>query len=191
MSTYRRATLAVISATTLVVLAPAAALGNSLLSGYGGPGQGSQAILGSGLINGGGGGGSGSSGGSGSGSGSGAAASGASSSTAGSSAQSAQSTVTTPRRRAPSTPSRRASAPSAVSGSSSAGASTIYSASSGGGSQAVAGASDPLGISGADLAYVLVAAGALALLGLVTRQFTQTPEKSSTPQARFDRTPRH
>jgi hypothetical protein len=189
MSTYRRATLAVISATALAVLPPAAALGNSLLSGYGGPGQGSQAILGSGLINGGGRGGSGGSGGS--GAGSAAAESNASPPASGGSGQGSQSAVSAPHRRAPSTPSRRASAPSAVRGSSSAGAPTTYPLSSKEGSPAVAEASDPLGISGADLAYVLVAAGALALLGLVTRQFTQTPEKSPTAQARFDRTPRH
>ena len=37
---------------TLAVAAPAPALASSLLSGYGGPGQGNQAILGSALVNG-------------------------------------------------------------------------------------------------------------------------------------------
>ena len=36
----------------LVLLAPSSALANPLLSGYGGPGQGEQAILGGGLVNG-------------------------------------------------------------------------------------------------------------------------------------------
>jgi len=194
MSTYRRAILAIIAATALPVLAPAAAPGNSLLSGYGGPGQGSEAILGSGLINGGGGGGSGgsrSSGGSGgSPSGSAVPSGGPSSSVATGSPQRVATPAARIRRRT-SSPSRREVPPVAVGGSSSAGASTAYHASSEGGSQAVAVASDPLGISGADLAYVLVAAAALALTGLLTRQLTQTARKSPTARARFDRTPRH
>jgi hypothetical protein len=178
MSTHRRAILAVIAATSLPLVAPAASSANSLLSGYGGPGQGSQAILGSGLINGGGGsGGSGGSRGSGSGT-SGAGESGPS--TAAGEGQGAGTAVKPARRRAPSPARRRRAAPVAVGGSSSAAAPAAYPSSAESGSRTAAVASDPLGISGADLVYVLVAVGALGLTGLVTRQLTQTAKKSPT-----------
>ncbi len=45
--------LALLAALVLSVVAPAGALANPLLSGYGGPGQGEQAILGGGLVKGG------------------------------------------------------------------------------------------------------------------------------------------
>jgi hypothetical protein len=67
--------LAAIVATAALVLAPATAQAGSLLSGYGGPGEGNQAVLGSALI----GGSRGGSGGSGSGDGSGSETSGGSS----------------------------------------------------------------------------------------------------------------
>jgi hypothetical protein len=57
MTSYRRFTPSIGISMALVVLVPASAQAGSLLSGYGGPGQGSQAILGSTIVNGGGGGG--------------------------------------------------------------------------------------------------------------------------------------
>jgi hypothetical protein len=58
MTRHLRILLAGFLAAAVSVSTPALAVGNSLLSGYGGPGQGSQAILGSTLIGGGAGGGS-------------------------------------------------------------------------------------------------------------------------------------
>jgi hypothetical protein len=69
MKSHRKISLATALLAALVAVAPASAAANSLLSGYGGPGAGNQAILGSALIGGGGSaGGGGSSGSSGSGS---------------------------------------------------------------------------------------------------------------------------
>lgn len=65
MTRHRTFGLTLGMAAVLVCAAPACASANPLLSGYGGPGQGSQAILGSAIV---GGGGSGSGGGSGTGS---------------------------------------------------------------------------------------------------------------------------
>ena len=183
MSIHRRATLSTIAVAALALFGPAAAGANSLLSGYGGPGQGTQAILGSGLINGGGGGG-----------GSGRSSGGGSSSPVVSRATPA---VKSPviAGRSKTTSSRRRRSAGAKPGGSPVGripatsAEGAYPAESG--SQTVSGASDPLGVSGADLLYILVAAGALLLTGMLTRQLTQTAQKPSNAQARFDRTPRH
>jgi len=56
MRSRRTITLTIASLMTLSAALPAAAWASPLLSGYGGPGQGSQAIIGGGLVNGGGGG---------------------------------------------------------------------------------------------------------------------------------------
>jgi hypothetical protein len=52
MKSHRKITSIIALAVTLSVFAPASAPASSLLSGYGGPGQGAQAILGSALLNG-------------------------------------------------------------------------------------------------------------------------------------------
>jgi hypothetical protein len=52
MKSHRKITLAVGLLVTSSALVPASATASSLLSGYGGPGQGAQAILGSALLNG-------------------------------------------------------------------------------------------------------------------------------------------
>ena len=182
MSIHRRATLSTIAVAALALFGPAAAGANSLLSGYGGPGQGTQAILGSGLINGGGGGGSGRSSGGGS-----------SSPVVSNTTPAVKSPVIAGRSKT--TSSRRRRSAGAKPGGSPVGripatsAEGAYPAESG--SQTVSGASDPLGVSGADLVYILVAAGALLLTGMLTRQLTQTAQKPSNAQARFDRTARH
>jgi hypothetical protein len=184
MSIHRRVTYSVIIA-ALTALAPAAAGANSLLSGYGGPGQGSQAILGSGLINGGGGGGSGRGSGGGS----------SSSSAAPSVAQAVTSPTVSSGSTRRSSGHRRAAAAkrsgSPVGRIPATSAEGAYPASFDGGSQTARVASDPLGVSSADLLYILVAAGALVLTGLLTRQLTQTAQKPSNAQTRFDRTARH
>jgi hypothetical protein len=56
MRSRRTISLTIASLMTLSAALPAAAWADPLLSGYGGPGQGSQAIIGGGLVNGGGGG---------------------------------------------------------------------------------------------------------------------------------------
>jgi len=56
MRSRRTITLTIASLMTLSAALPVAAWAGPLLSGYGGPGQGSQAIIGGGLVNGGGGG---------------------------------------------------------------------------------------------------------------------------------------
>jgi hypothetical protein len=158
--------------TVLVVAAPAAvpalATAGSLLSGYGGPGQGNQAILGSALLNGpsGGGGGGGSAG-------------------AGGSAGSGTLAVTS----SPVTSSRpqgsrarhgHAAAGHHASGQGAPGATTpgvtgSYPLSAGL-ARAVSGDSGTLGLSGADLLYILLALAALALTGLATRQLIRGHE---------------
>src|SRR5271163_4080247 len=55
MRSRRTITLTIASLMTLSAAFPVAAWAGPLLSGYGGPGQGSQAIIGGGLVNGGGG----------------------------------------------------------------------------------------------------------------------------------------
>jgi hypothetical protein len=52
MKNHRKITPIIALAVTLSAFAPASAPASSLLSGYGGPGQGAQAILGSALLNG-------------------------------------------------------------------------------------------------------------------------------------------
>lgn len=149
-------------AATLLAGAPAAQA-NSLLSGYGGPGQGSQAIIGSGLVNppgGGGSGGSSSSGGEGSGPG---AVSGSSSYGAG-----------VQPGRPSQTPAQRHGGAPARTGTSTPGT---------GASVAPTGlpASEPaadtsrLGLSGADLVYILLVFGGLMLIGVLTRRMAGRP----------------
>ena len=157
--------------TVLVVGAPAAlpaaATAGSLLSGYGGPGQGNQAILGSALLNGpsnGGGGGGGSTGAGGS-SGAGTLA-GTSSPVASSRPQ--------PRGRHHSSSSRRSSATGSL-GARTPGGSGAYPLSTGL-ARSVSGDSRTLGLSGADLLYILLALAALALTGLATRQLMRGHE---------------
>lgn len=144
---------------------------SSLLSGYGGPGQGSQAILGSALVNtpGGGSGGSSSGGGAGGGTGGGGsiAAPGSASGTSGGG-----------------TPHTSAAAPS---GSRAAGAPTSGRSSVGGGAAhrlpAVSFAHEPaadtapLGISGADLVYILLVLGGLMLTAVMTRRVAGGPRQ--------------
>jgi hypothetical protein len=146
----------------LLALGPAAAQGGSLLSGYGGPGQGNQAILGSALLNGPRGGGSGSSGG------------GASSSSTGNLAA-LTTAATAPR----STVSRRhvgrsragkhgaggATGSAAIAGARSveSGAASVYNVSARGGS------SHPvLGLSSDDVLYIVLALGVLVFTGVLT-----------------------
>jgi hypothetical protein len=126
---------------------PTTADAGPLLSGYGGPGQGNQAILGSALL-GGSAGGSGTSGGGGSGS-------------RGGSSRAAHSRAAT---HGAAGSSKRADALAGERGASS------YPA-----VEPTASRSGPaLGLSGADLAYILLAAAALVLTGALTRRIART-----------------
>ena len=165
----------------LVVGLPAPALASPLLSGYGGPGQGNQAILGSALLNGprgGGGSGNGSSGGS-----SGASGSSSSTGTEGGASSSAPVTGTSGK-----------SAPSGSGGSGSGGSGTTSDATRGSarkgsrqGAQREATAAaasfypasertvageqtGAFGMSGDDLLYIVLAVGTLAFMGVFTRR---------------------
>ena len=158
----------ILSILTLLAVAsaalPSAAAASSLLGGYGGPGEGNQAILGSALLN-------GTGGGSGGGS--------AGSSTVGSRSGGAATTGS----------SRRGHKGSAVGKGPVAGASHgrggVGGASAGGvdvhavrslgqTSPLVHEGSEPLGLSGVDLLYILLALGALACTGALTWRLTRT-----------------
>jgi hypothetical protein len=163
-SQCRLIAIAALLALALIGPAPLAARANSLLSGYGGPGQGNQAILGATLLGAPPGGGEGGGGGRGTSAATGSLAIPA---TSGSGAGHAA--------------SRRHRAGS---GAASAGGSVAAtSAQTGGayGSQlrpAVPEASvgsPTLGISGVDLLYILVGLGGLTLTGVLTRQLARRP----------------
>jgi len=160
-------TVTVLAALTLAFTSAGAAVASAstLLSGYGGPGQGNQAILGSGLLNlppgGGQGGGSG-----GSSTGAGAAASSGSAGGAGTVSTGAGH-GSTGARGAGGSHSRGSATRSAPAG----GAST-------GGASALAGQTasvsvPTLGLSGADLLYILLTMAALAMTAALTRQLTR------------------
>jgi hypothetical protein len=151
----------------LLAAAPAAALAGPLLSGYGGPGQGNQAILGSTLL-GGPGGGSNGSGGPTSASGESAAASAAalaagSSSAAGSAGGSG--------RPASSGHARNGALTSASSRAAQAAALKPVSYPA---VEPTAASTPTLGLSGTDVFYIVLAALALAFTGVMTRHILRT-----------------
>jgi hypothetical protein len=156
------AALALGASLVLALAAPLAAQAGPLLSGYGGPGQGNQAILGSTLI-GGPGGGSGSSGG---GPEAGAAATAPAQATSGTGTAQAGATRT----RGASSSSRGAG------GAAIAGARAAQPTLAGElGDRSYrgyenAGSSSALGLTGADIAYIVLAAAALVVTGLLTRR---------------------
>jgi hypothetical protein len=156
----------VITTAALLALAlalPATAHAGSLLSGYGGPGQGNQAILGATVIGGAAGGGS---------------AGGGSSSSGGESPAPVPTSAASP---APSTPSPRGSAHhpgkaktrqghASVSPSGAHGAASTLSL-----KDTASVATPALGISGTDLLYVLLALGALILTAAITGWLVRRP----------------
>jgi hypothetical protein len=170
----------------LVALAaalPAPVLASSLLSGYGGPGQGNQAILGSALVNGGRGGGSGgaSGGSSSTNAGDGEASSAAngtgtspSSSGSGASGGGKSGTASAPKGRREG--GRRGTGKSGEEGTPAAdrSAASFYPASE----RVPAGeGSGVLGLSGADLIYIILAVGVLAFMGVVTARLAGTTRR--------------
>jgi hypothetical protein len=168
-------------AVTLLVLAgsalaPAMAVAGSLLSGYGGPGQGNQAILGSALLNGpsggGGAGGRGSGGGGAGGVGGGGAPVGGARDEAAARARGSGAPAG-PQASGPSGGQKHANGSS---GNASGGGFRPYTRTSNQtASQGSSGGSQTLGLSGADLVYILLALGVLVLTGVLTRKLVRQP----------------
>jgi hypothetical protein len=167
----------IISIVVLLAAIPAAtsalATASPLLSGYGSPGEGNQAILGAALLNGpkggGGSGGASAAGGGSSGSNAGSAVTGVTPTRSGK----AVSTTSTARRHAPAgrrTPQQKrgvagrpASAP-------------LYPASATGSTVG----SEPAGLSGQDFVYILVGLGVLIFTGLITRRLARAGQRAGT-----------
>lgn len=183
-STSKIARIAAVLALS-IVLTPTTAPASPLLSGYGGPGQGNQAILGAALLNGpsGGGRGGGSSGGGSSGGGS--SSSGAGDLAAPATPTGAQGSGSPPRHSGSGTAGKHgvsgagtsASAPNARHAAS--GAAGAYNVSAGGGS-----AQPLLGLTGDVLLYIVLALGVLAFTGVLTRRFAERPQASRSDGSR-------
>ncbi len=166
MTSHRRIFLTGAIAAALPMGMSALAAASSLLSGYGGPGQGSQAILGSALLG-------GSSGGSG-----GSTGSSSDSFRYGERHGGTESSATSPAGAGGSRGRKSAggsTSGSTGSGGASAGGVSTYPASSAElASSAGAVQSETLGLSGDDLPYILLAFVGLALTGVLTRQLART-----------------
>jgi hypothetical protein len=179
MTSHRKILLILISLTVMVIaVVPSCAFAGPLLGGYGGPGDGNQAILGSALLGGG-----GSSGG---GAGSTGSSSGAAAGTAGGQSGREQS-------------SGSATASSGL--SSTAGGRPKGAARGGGGSsrdnttespgsvaraypvsssRPIPEATETLGLSGTDLAYIFLTLCALVLTGVLTRRLARSSDRQGT-----------
>jgi hypothetical protein len=176
MTSHRTISLTTALLAALVAVAPSCASANSLLSGYGGPGAGNQAILGSALIGGGGSAGGGGSSGS-SGSSSGAADAG-----------SGEGATAGARGGGPEAGARGGGTAGRASGGA-AGARRGQGKAPGGAARAymvrpldVAARPSPagsgaLGISAADLGYLLLVLTLLSATGIVTRRLARTPTR--------------
>ncbi len=163
MTSQRTISLTLTLLAMLISTAPSCAVANPLLSGYGGPGAGNQAILGSTLLGGSGGGGGsagGTSGGSPGSSPGGAAPTGSSGSRVGAGGRAAD------------RGSAQVARPSEKASSGAARAYPVFSAENA--SQSAAIASETLGISGEDVAYIFLALGGLAFTGILTRRLART-----------------
>jgi hypothetical protein len=153
MTRLRTITIAT-SIVAAVAAAPSTAAASPLLSGYGGPGQGNQAILGSALLNGPGGGSSGGSSGS---TGSGEETSSSTPATGSGGGTRTPSGGRRARRRPEHAPAGAPAAPSP--------ARPLSSAASVG--------SQPLGLSGTDVFYVVLGCGALIMTASITRMLVR------------------
>ncbi len=171
MRGHRRTITAIVALLSMPMLVPAAALAGPLLSGYGGPGQGNQAILGSGLVGGRGGDGSGGHGSSAGPAGraghEGSVGSAAASVGAGG-ANSSSATATAKGRHSQAAGSTRAGVRSRP-GEPRPGLAPAAATS------AAAGGGGALGLSGADALYILLALGALVVTGALTRVLARQP----------------
>lgn len=183
MTSHRTITTTLLSTLLFASAAgPSAAFAGPLLSGYGGPGDGNQAILGSALIGGG-----GSAGGSSGSNGSSSGSNGPSSGTgAGAGAQGGGGSAVVPGSGGRGSSARRGG--SRVAGGT-AGAGHGSGAAAGSSARAdlvlarhnaslsASGGSVALGLSGEDLGYVLLALGVLVLTGFVTRRLARAPAR--------------
>jgi hypothetical protein len=159
---------------------PAASSAGSLLSGYGGPGQGSQEIIGAGLVNGGSRGGGSSGGGSRGGSAVGPATAAPSSVATGTGPAAAASAPSRPGKHS-GRATRRGQRIKGQAGSVAAGGTKTYSALSPDAAvQAVPGGSSALGLSSASLLYVALAILALIFTGLCMRLLVRPTQRVGT-----------
>ena len=174
MRSRRVITPAIVCIAALSAAMPAAAPASSLLSGYGGPGQGSQAIIGSSLVNGppNGGGGPPSGGGSAGTGESTTAAQGNLRTGAGSPGTASIGSSAHGHRAAPGRAGRRATG--GVLGASSAGSRSYPASARDAALRTAAEGSDTLGVSGRDLLYILAALCALLLTGVLTKRIART-----------------
>ncbi len=168
MKSRRMTAILTILAVVFVCAVPSAATADSLLSGYGSPGEGNQVILGSALLNGptNGGGGTGSGGGSTTGGGSGGSSASDLAASSGATGQGPEGAVAPPASKTGGRGSR---------GAASAGRSPAPAVSAGL-ARSISGDSATLGISGADLAYIVLALGAVLLTAVLTRRLTHEPD---------------
>jgi hypothetical protein len=182
MTSHRTIFLTLTLLAVLTAAAPSCAFANSLLSGYGGPGEGSQAIIGSALVGGAGGGGGSSGGSSGpSGSSSGDLAGAGPRNSAGTAAPKTGAGTAAPsgsrgrgsgseKRGAAGRAADRGAGSRGRSGEASGGVARAYPVlSRDQASRSAFGGSAGPGVSGEDLGYVLFALAALAVTGVVTR----------------------
>lgn len=165
---------AIVALLLVSALVPVAALAGPLLSGYGGPGQGNQAILGAGLVGGRGGDGSSghgtSPGTAGSAAGEGAAGSGAIAAGSGDASRASSSGgASAAKGRQPAAASSTGAVAHPRPGQASR-AVTRTAATS-----AAAGGGGTFGLSGADVLYILLALGALVATGALTRVLARQP----------------
>lgn len=184
MRSRRTTTLAIACIASLLAAWPAAATAGSLLSGYGGPGQGSQVILGGSLVNGppkGGGGppGGGSQGGGGSQETGGSSTAGRGSVAARSGSAGGTPTGSVAHRHSAAAGRQGAHATVRITGASS-GRSRSYPAAEDAASRSAGVGSETLGLSGMDLLFILLALGALVLTGVVTRRMARTSAAGGT-----------
>jgi hypothetical protein len=171
MTRHQRTISIVVFVALLVAALPSAALANSLLSGYGGPGQGNQAILGSALLNTPKGGGGGGAGGSSSSSDGQAASSQSIETTSSRSSDATGASKSSSARRSGKRATARKRADRDATGRTARDGSVIYPAAS---SEVTTGGSRTLGLSGADFAYIILALGVLALTGFFTTRLART-----------------
>lgn len=160
---------------------PVAATASSLLSGYGGPGQGSQEIIGAGLVNGGSHGGGSRGGGSGGGSSSAAGPVAAATSDTGTGTTSGAATSLRPRPGKRAAKANRTTRVKGKAGSVTPGGSKAYTALSPSAAvHAAPGGGGALGLSGANLLYMALVLGALIFTGLLTRRLVGPARRVGT-----------
>jgi hypothetical protein len=168
MTSHRTISLILGLLALLMTVAPSSAFASTLLSGYGGPGQGSQAILGSALLN-------GPRGGGGPGGGSTATSDRGGQAGSPGSASTGEGSAGVRRGATPIRPTALGHGGQAANGatdaSSSGGAASAYFAVERDG--AARPDSGTLGLSGEDLLYILLVLAALAFMGVLTKRLTR------------------